>query len=69
MLEPGKKSRPWDFLFEHPTKNMVCNRVVSGEASIQNKTQIFDFTNPSNMPESTLDVPFSSGSGGLNLQF
>jgi hypothetical protein len=69
VLEPGKKPHPWDFLFEHPTKSMECNRVVSGETSIQNRTLIFVFTNPSSTPESTLDVRLSSGNGDLNLQF
>ncbi len=69
VVEPGRKPHLWDFLFDHPTKSMVCARLIEGGWQNRSKFQIFEFTNPSSTPDSTLNVPISSTDGGMILEF
>jgi len=67
VLEPGRKHHPWDFLVASPSPSMVRERVISDPKDTQHEILIFDFTNPSSQPESSLDIPIMSRGPSLNL--
>lgn len=71
VLERRRIKKPWDALFESPSRSMKLIReipLVSSEQVLNGRLRVFEFTNPSASPESALKLSTISGSH-LEVEF
>jgi hypothetical protein len=67
VLEPVEEAKQWSGLVSCPTSSMACARLIPNTGDNINTIMIFEFTNPSSHPESSLQIPITYTDGALQL--